>query len=432
MVSTEQNTHEISGKSAASSGEGIPTYDLVCIGFGPAQIATAIANREARKPSKVLFLEQKPNFSWHPSSHLPRTRMDNAFIYDLATTRNPRSAFTYVNYLLTQDRLVEFANSDRLNPLREEFEHYLRWCADQFKDEVRYGSEVVGVVAEKSNNSVQGWSVAIKEKNGRTYVVRAKNIAAPSPSQKSGFKARPLLNVNFEAGQSIMSMEDYVSRRDDLREFRDSRLNIALVGSGKQTVEILDDLLSCHRLGNITVITDNEALAPLRALAEEPAPIEPRLCSIWAKPTCEDAKTAVLSSSEIIRRIYDRAYEKQLKGEVAMKVVIGEETSQHTTEANVIIAEKPLAQLPSNGLFHGVDALVLGCQQKGTCLEEVKFKRGTVAENCSMWLLTANTESGRSLATDIAVRAGEVVAAVGKGAESSPAQAGMTMINARI
>jgi L-ornithine N5-oxygenase len=430
MVTTEQPARELNTRATTPTGNA-PTYDLICIGFGPAQIATAIANHESPNPSNILFLERKPVFSWHPSAQLPRTRMENSFIYDLATTRNPRSAFSYVNYLLAQNRLVEFANSDRLNPLREEFEDYLRWCAQKFKDQVRYQSEVVGVIPDQDADSVRSWKVTVKGSNGSTYMVRTKNLAAPSPPTRNRSKALPLTGVNFEAGQRIILMEDYLSRRNELRGVREPRLDIAVVGSGKQTMEILDDLLSCPHLGNITVVTENETLAPLRILAEEPSPPQPRLCSIWAKPSCE-TKSTVLESSELIQKIYARAYEKQVKGECSLRVVIGSDATTAAAQASFIIAENLSAQLPSSGVFHGLDALVLGCRQKGDSLEEVQFKRGTVADGCHIWLLSANSDGGRSLARDIAVRAGEVVKAVAGGTCTAPERDGTMLINARM
>ncbi|KAF2749755.1 hypothetical protein M011DRAFT_465422, partial [Sporormia fimetaria CBS 119925] len=429
MVSAEHTASESTTSPSSPTGN-TKMYDLVCIGFGPAQIATAIANHESRNPSSILFLERKPAFSWYSSSHLPRTRMENAFVYDLATTRNPRSKFSYTNYLLTQNRLVAFANSDRLNPLREEFEHYLRWCADQFKDQVRYQTEVVAVIPEKGTNSVQAWNVAVKEAAGKSYMVRAKNIVAPAPPARSSSKSRPLTDVNFQAGQRIIHMDDYASRRNEFRDFREQRLNIAVVGSGRHTLEILDDLLACHRLGNITVVTENEALAPLRRLAEEETPPQPRLCSLWAKPS-SNAETSVLDSSEIIQRIYGRAYEKQLKGECALRIVLGSDAGRYTNDAGVIITENVSAQLASNNVFSGLDALVLGCRQKGASLEEIQFKRGAVFEGCHMWLLSAKSDGGRSLAKDIAVRAGEVVSSIAKGAGTASERDAM-VVNARI
>ncbi|KAF2449192.1 hypothetical protein P171DRAFT_427443 [Karstenula rhodostoma CBS 690.94] len=389
-------------------------YDLLCIGFGPAQLATAIANHESRKPANVLFVERKPTFSWH-SPQLTRTRMESPFIYDLATTRNPRSAFSYTNYLFVRDRLVEFTNSDRLNPLRLEFEDYLSWAAGHFKDNVRYGSEVVGVAPEKCDGPVRRWNVAIRDAKGQTQVVQARSIVGPSPSGKHDQKPLSLTSVDFLAGQRIISVDDYKSRRNDLRGNNEPRLNIAVVGSGEQTIEILDDLLTCPRLGNITVVTENESLAPLRILDGEQEPPQPRLCSIWAKPSCEQ-KSPITGSSELVQDIYARAYEKQVasKGEYTLRVVVGSrDAGGACSSANVIIAEQAQrSAFANNGLFHGLDALVLGCRQKGDSLEEVQFKRGAVAESCKVWMLSAHSEGGRSLAKDIAVRAGEVVKAL--------------------
>jgi L-ornithine N5-oxygenase len=225
-------------------------------------------------------------------------------------------------------------------------------------------------------------------------------------------------------------MDDYMSRRNDLRDPREPRLNISLVGSSHRSVEVLDDLLSCPRLGNVTVVTENESLAPLKILGDEPAAPSPRLCSIWAKPSCE-GKSTVVGSSELIQSIYSRAYEKQVtsKGQYALRVVVGRDTARPIAQSDVIIAERPGAELSSNGLFDGLDPLVLGCRQKGESLEEVQFKRGAVAEGCRMWMLSANSEAGRALAKDIAVRAGEVVNALSAGSERDD---GTMVINARM
>lgn len=430
MTSTEPVSRQLDPISSSPTASSSPMYDLVCIGFGPAQVATAIANREACKPARLLFLERKPSFQWH-SSHLPRTRMANPFLYDLATTRNPRSAFSYVNYLLASGRLVEFANSDRLNPLRLEFEDYLRWCAEQFNEEVCYGNEVVGVAPAQGDGAVRSWRVAFRDPNGKTIIAQARSIALPSPGSKQDRMPPLLASVDFLDGQRIVSIGDYLSKRNELRERREPPLNIAIVGSSQRTVEVLDDILTCPRLGNITLVTEDECLAPLQILGNEPEPPQPRLCSLWAKPSCKQ-KSTIPNSSELIQSIYARAYEKQVasKGKYTLRIVMGRDTAGPCSKANVIISEHGVRELPRGGILHGIDSLVLGCRQKGESLEEVQFKRGAVAEGCRMWMLSAQSEGGRSLAKDIAVRAGEVVSALGvtdEGRDSS----GMT-ISARM
>jgi L-ornithine N5-oxygenase len=389
-----------------------PLYDLVCIGFGPAQVATAIANRETKKPAKLLFVEKKPSFSWHPDAHGARARMDSPFVYDLATIRNPRSAFTYVNYLLARKRLIEFANSDRLNPLRVEFEDYLRWCADQFKDQVRYGSEAVEVVPVSEGNTVTEWKVVVRDQNGVVSVVRARSIAVPSPASNNTPKQQPLASVDFLAGQRIIAMDDYQSRRNDLRGANEPRLNIALLGSGRKTTEILDDLLSCPRLGNITVVTEDESLAPLRVLGEQEPP-QPPLCSIWAKPSC-NRKDSVTEASELVQTIYMRAYEKRVasRGQYGLRVVIGKDATEPCSTSSFIIRDTAITPMPDTALLQSLDALVLGCRSKGDSLEEVQFKSSAVAGSCRVFLMLTQSEGGRSLAKDIAVMAGQVVKAL--------------------
>jgi L-ornithine N5-oxygenase len=409
-----------------------PSYDLVCVGFGAAQLATAIANSESRKPLKVLFIEKKPSFSWGSNSNLSRTRMETPFMYDLATLRNPRTAFSYVNYLLNRNRLIEFANSDRLNPLREEFADYMRWCAEQFKNDVRYGCEVVGVAPETERDVVQGWKVAIKDNTGKPWVVRARSIVAPSPSRAGASGAQPLPMTDFLAGQRIISMDDYPSRRNELRATNEPRLNVSIVGSGEKTVEILDDLLLCPRLGNVTVVTEDDSFAPLKIL-DDAKPPQPQLCSIWAKPTsCQPPP--VTQAPELIQTIYMRAYEKQVqsKGEFRLRVIIGKDASAACSGSDIIIRDTATSPFSSSTLFQSIDPIILGCRPKGESLEEVQFKRGAIAEGSRLWLVSSKSDGGRTLAKDVALMAGEIVRQASRGSKEVGDGAAPAQVQARM
>ncbi|KAH8724993.1 L-lysine 6-monooxygenase (NADPH-requiring)-domain-containing protein [Phaeosphaeriaceae sp. PMI808] len=397
--------------SSSTTSTHSTVYDLICIGFGPAQVATAIANREAVKPATVLFLERKPSFSWHSKTHASRTRMKTPFVYDLVTTRNPRSAFSYVNYLLVNKRLVEFANSDRLSPLRMEFEDYVGWCAEQFKEQVQYSSEAVEVVPDMEENTVSAWKIIVRNKNGLSSVMRARSIVAPSPVRSSTTRQQPLTSIDFLAGQRIISMEDYLTKRNALWGLHEPRLNIAVVGSGRQTAEILNDLLSCSRLGNITVVTDDKSLAPLQMLSQQKPP-QIQLCSIWAKSSYKQ-KESVTEAPELIRAIYSRAYEKQVasKGHYSLRVV-REDTAEPFSKSDLIIRDTVATLLPSTKLLQSLDPLALGCQSKGDSLEEVSFKSGMVAEDSRIFLMSTRSGGGRSLSKDIALMAGHVVNAL--------------------
>ncbi|EAQ85528.1 hypothetical protein CHGG_09542 [Chaetomium globosum CBS 148.51] len=101
--------------------------DLVCVGFGPASVAIAVAlhdSMEAGKMAqapKVLFLEKQPQFAWHAGMLLPGAKMQISFVKDLASLRDPRSNFTFLNYLHKNNRyaqLVPKILGDKTAPYR--------------------------------------------------------------------------------------------------------------------------------------------------------------------------------------------------------------------------------------------------------------------------------------------------------------------------
>jgi L-ornithine N5-oxygenase len=106
-----------------------------------------------------------------------------------------------------------------------------------------------------------------------------------------------------------------------------------------------------------------------------------------------------------------RAYEKQVasRGQYGLRVVVGKDAAEPCSSANFIIRDTTVAPMPSTGLLQSLDALVLGCRSRGDSLEEVQFKRGAVDQGSRVFLVSANSEGGRSLAKDIA---GQVVKAV--------------------
>ncbi len=67
-------------------------YDLVCVGFGPASLAIAIALHDAKEAGtpflsgahpKIRFLEKQSSFAWHAGMLLPGAKMQITFIKDL-------------------------------------------------------------------------------------------------------------------------------------------------------------------------------------------------------------------------------------------------------------------------------------------------------------------------------------------------------------
>jgi hypothetical protein len=109
-------------------------HDYIGVGFGPSNLALAIATEEfaqrsGREPN-VCFIERKPAFSWHEGMLIDGSSMQISFLKDLATLRNPASRFTFISYLKARGRLEDFINLKTFYPSREEFNDYLGWAAD--------------------------------------------------------------------------------------------------------------------------------------------------------------------------------------------------------------------------------------------------------------------------------------------------------------
>jgi L-ornithine N5-oxygenase len=75
---------------------------------------------------KVLFMERQSQFAWHAGMQLPGAKMQISSLKDLATPSEPRSRFTFLNYLFEKGRLNQFINLGTLLPTRAEYEDYLR------------------------------------------------------------------------------------------------------------------------------------------------------------------------------------------------------------------------------------------------------------------------------------------------------------------
>ena len=98
-------------------------HDLIGIGFGPSNIALAIAldeQRQAGQAKDALFIERQPCFAWHPHMLLDNAHMQISFLKDLVTPRNPGSRFSFLNYLHSKGRLQDFINLQTFFPSRHE------------------------------------------------------------------------------------------------------------------------------------------------------------------------------------------------------------------------------------------------------------------------------------------------------------------------
>lgn len=243
-------------------------HDLVCVGFGPASLAIAIALNDSLKSPhfqtppdwqpKIAFLERQPKFQWHSGMLLPGSKMQISFIKDLATMRNPQSEFTFLNYLHRHGRLANFLNLGTFTPARMEFEDYLSWCSDAFLDLVQYNSEVVDITPEKnaSTGKVESYNVTSRNnKTGERTTRRAKNVVI-------AVGGKPKMPENFPQDFRIMHSSQYATTLPRVLDNASKAYNIAVVGSGQSAAEIFNDLKDRYPNAKTSLIMKDTAFRP--------------------------------------------------------------------------------------------------------------------------------------------------------------------------
>jgi L-ornithine N5-monooxygenase len=149
--------------------------ELLAIGAGPANLALAVALEEmapADFAERCVIVEQYEDVVWQRGMLLPWAQSQVSFLKDLVTLRNPRSKFSFLNYLHSQGRLDEFINLGTFTPYRQEISGYLQWVAHSLsRVQMRYGRKVVSVDADTTaDGEVRGWLVGFSD--GATIACR--------------------------------------------------------------------------------------------------------------------------------------------------------------------------------------------------------------------------------------------------------------------
>lgn len=217
---------------------GADIYDVVGVGFGPANLALAIAVAEHNEqpdatPVRSLFLERQPRFGWHRGMLIDDATMQVSFLKDLVTLRNPTSDFSFLSYLHNAHRLVDFINQKSLFPLRIEFHDYLEWAAARFTDEVRYGHEVVSVAPVTIGDTVECFEVTSRTGEGTTATVRARNLVF-------GVGITPHLPPGVRLSERVWHNRDLLDRVELLRRSTSypPPVRFAVVGAGQSAAEV--------------------------------------------------------------------------------------------------------------------------------------------------------------------------------------------------
>ncbi|GGS68180.1 lysine/ornithine N-monooxygenase [Planobispora rosea] len=212
-------------------------HDLVGIGFGPSNLALAIALQEHEtqtgRPIDAVFLEKQPAFGWHRGMLLEGATMQVSFLKDLVTMRNPTSEFSFLRYLQDRGRLADFINHKTMFPSRMEFHDYLEWAAAPFADRVEYGSEVVAVTPVVVDGAVECFDVVIRRGGGADELTirRTRNLVI-------AIGLEPFLPEGAVNDERVWHSEELLTRVPALRDPR----RMIVVGAGQSAAEVTDYL----------------------------------------------------------------------------------------------------------------------------------------------------------------------------------------------
>jgi L-ornithine N5-monooxygenase len=155
--------------------------ELLAIGAGPSNLALAVAVEELAPidlAEETLLIEQDTDVVWQRGMLLPWAQSQVSFLKDLVTLRNPRSHFSFINYLHDVGRLHEFINLASFTPYRTEISDYLQWVARSLtRVRVEFGKRCVAIEPRReADGNLAGWLVRLAD--GTTIGCRYLTVGA--------------------------------------------------------------------------------------------------------------------------------------------------------------------------------------------------------------------------------------------------------------
>jgi L-ornithine N5-oxygenase len=304
-----------------------PELDVVGIGFGPSNLAMAIAVSEhnsAQGPDarvRTRFLERQATFGWHRGMLLDDATMQVSFLKDLVTLRNPSSEFTFLRYLHSQGRLIDFINHKNLFPLRVEFHDYFAWAAAQVADQVTYDAEVLSVTPVAAPGGDVVAVDVLSRHGGELSTHRAHNLVI-------GTGLRPRLPEGVTASDRVWHTSDLLHNMPKLRGTEPRR--IVVVGAGQSAAEAVATLHREFPTAEICAVFSRYGYSPAddSSFANrifDPAAVD----DFYVAP--EDVKRQLMGyhantnysvvDMDLIDDLYRRAYQEKVLGRQRLRML---------------------------------------------------------------------------------------------------------------
>ncbi|TKD68308.1 ornithine monooxygenase [Pseudalkalibacillus hwajinpoensis] len=204
-------------------------YDLVGIGIGPFNLGMAALADQTEVDA--IYFDQKEEFSWHPGMLIDGADLQVPFLADLVTIADPKSPYTFINYLHEHNRLYQFYFFNKLDIPRKEYNAYTRWVASNLSN-CHFGKKVIDVIYHEEGKY---YEVSIEDvQSSETQVIKSNHVVL-------GTGSVPNIPDGFEgfSNEDVLHTNHYLYREKDLKK-SDS---VTVVGSGQSAAEVFYDFL---------------------------------------------------------------------------------------------------------------------------------------------------------------------------------------------
>lgn len=315
-LETRAANDRVDHRPPGAEGGGSAVYDVVGIGYGPANLALAIALDEFASPPASLFLDREPEPKWQREMLLAGSDIQHNPIRDLVSLRNPRSRYSFINYLFENDRLMRHLNLPTTYPLRTEYTAYVDWVRRTLPANVRYGVAAEDITFGDRRPGLY----SVRLSTGETVLTRSISL---------GPGRTPYIPVEFAGADQnrTFHLTNYVR---SIARFRDrARQRFAIIGGSQSAVELALDLNSRFPDASVDIVTRTWSL---RAKDHSPFSEEiyfpsftdyyfaaseqqRRRLDDFTRPTNYSA-----ADLDVLERLYVLMYEQELLGEQRIRV----------------------------------------------------------------------------------------------------------------
>ncbi|MDX8480090.1 SidA/IucD/PvdA family monooxygenase [Mesorhizobium sp. VK24D] len=219
--------------------------ELSCVGVGAAPSNLSLACQIHEQIGHgALFLDRQVDFRWHPGSAFDSSELQVSHFKDLVTLVDPRSAYTFINYLHENGRLYHFLNAQFDAVLRAEFEQYLNW-------------------AFRRNPLVRGGETVREIRYDGEFRVRTDDAVLTARDLVVGIGKQARIPSQFQGwtGPNLFHSSDLLHIHPELRQ-----KHVCVVGGGQSGAEVLLHLLSVpreQRPASITWVSQRENYLPI-------------------------------------------------------------------------------------------------------------------------------------------------------------------------